>query len=191
MDADYQQYCEGRMALTLAGNLAMRRAVQGSTPGWRRVRTCRELIALHEAGHAVIAAAVGFHVHRVFIVSVAESNRSGFAGCCVATFRPEEAPGDDLPPIQKMRSDRHVAADLCWHLALLAGDAASWRAALKQYRLWLAKVRDLIERHWLAIMNLAEQLERREDLSGAEVAGILDHSTLRRQPGISTSGEPL
>lgn len=173
MTADYRIYCEGRLAVTLAGDLAMRRALQGSAPGWRRLRSGKELTAFHEAGHAVVAEAIGFHVHRVFIVP-AVTGSSVFGGACTSTFDPKclhESKGE--PALDRsLPSDRQTAARLC--LALCA--TPSWKSALQQYRIWKANVRALVERHWFAITGLAEELQRRGDLNRADLAGILSHS---------------
>ncbi len=169
--ADYRKFCEGRLAISLAGNIAMERATRGSGPGWRRLRSDKELTAFHEAGHAVVATATEFFVQRVYVVQSPEPRMP--LGVCVSTFVPDYQPRSDVQtPVLR---DTKIAGGLCW---ALGGDAPTWKSALAVYRAFRGKVRQMVDQHWLAIIDLAEEIERRGDLNRAEVAGILAHNGL-------------
>src|SRR5450759_1974083 len=63
-----RRWAERQVLVSLAGNSAARRAVQGSGPEWRRMRPKEELAAFHEAGHAVVAHLLGLCVWELSIV---------------------------------------------------------------------------------------------------------------------------
>jgi Zn-dependent protease with chaperone function len=185
VDSDYRTYCEGRLAIALAGGLASERSLQGSGPGWRRLRSQKELVSFHEAGHALVASAMDFSVHTVFIIPVSEPGGvEGFAGACVSGFASDDSPKAPQMHPRDMVRDSRTAAKLCLDLAWLdtlsvkAGTSATWKDALGYYRKAKARAREIINRHWFALIALAEGLERRGNLNRAEVAGILAHNGL-------------
>lgn len=185
-EAKYRQFCEGRLAITLAGGLAAQRAQQGSAPGWRRPRSLRELVAFHEGGHAVVAAAVAFHVHRVYLVA-AESGVAGISGACVSSPSPEDPLNGAEPQHPRdLVCDRRKAAEICIEIArvdsLLLGITPDgeplWKRALGYYRRAKDAARAIIEDHWYALIDLAEELQRSGDMKRADVVAILARAGL-------------
>ncbi len=170
---------ERRAVIALAGPAAERRAHQGSEPGWRRYRTPAELLAHHEAAHAVIAAALGNEVVELSIrpsPDVRAGRKGAVRGYCVHRSRPARAnelqPDPSTasavknPPLE-CDSDARTAVVMA---SLLAPGTPDWRQVLRCVRMLRAKARRLVDLHWSEIQKLAFVLEQRGVMGEAEIA---------------------
>src|SRR5580698_4689795 len=65
---DGHAHARAEVIATLGGPVAQRMALCGSEPGFRRRLTREQVVAFHEAGHIVAAAALGRYFYHVTIV---------------------------------------------------------------------------------------------------------------------------
>ena len=61
------KWAGAELRMLLSGRVAVRLALRGSEPGWRRFRSAQELRAYHEVGHCVSALCSGRHVYELTI----------------------------------------------------------------------------------------------------------------------------
>ncbi|HTX35410.1 MAG TPA: hypothetical protein VME43_10320 [Bryobacteraceae bacterium] len=174
--ADIAKYIarqEADVVFHLAGNAAARRALQGSEPGWRRLRSGDELRAFHEAGHAVAIWAAGGHPWWLSIVAdeTVRIGKTGFeGGVCWGGGSP--LPPGPCPRPARAESDLRKAAGVCLALCLFEG-AFGWRPALRIARRLRASTRALVENHWWRVVVLADELMRRRVLDHEAIAKLL------------------
>jgi hypothetical protein len=155
---------EASILISLAGKAAERRSLQGSDPGWRRLRSAEELIAFHEAGHAVVARAVGWHTYEINMRP--DNGQRVETGAVVLAYCSSGFTADPPPSnlqsgspaaakgSRNLWSDRHKAA----YFALL--EKGDWRRAYR-YLSELRLIADaLVDANWLQVRCLAQELER-------------------------------
>src|SRR5262249_22150224 len=144
---------ENDVVVTLAGKAAERRALQRDPEGWLRVRTPAEVIALHEAAHAVLARALGHVVYELSVVPrpSVPVGQTFLAGVCRHGEQPQDI---SLPKdrFSNLETDSRRAAQYCM---LLASQPMSWSSALKTARKLRDRARRLVDQHWLTISILA------------------------------------
>jgi hypothetical protein len=164
---------ETAVTIYLAGNAAVRRALRGSTPGWRVLRTPEELRSFHEAGHGVLQYLHGQHVWRLSIiinrgVRVGDGVSGGFAAAGDTT----EPPADWAPPSGAVENDVQRAARACLVLSNFE-PPYGWRSALRIAHRLRAQTRDLVHRHWPLVARLAAELAEHGELNHLQIARIL------------------
>ena len=154
----------------LAGPAAARRCLRGGGTGWRRVRSAASILAHHEAGHAIAAAAAGLCPIHLDLVETL-----GRGGVCVRV-----RPGVEISPeylqerlAERPEYDHRRAVTLC---ALLAR-APGWRATLRVARKLRRQAEALVDAHWLHVTALAAELERRGVMSRQEIEGFLPRTS--------------
>lgn len=162
-------WAEKRVIIALAGSIAQRRAHQGSAAGWKRMLSPEQSTCFHEAGHAVVAHALGWHAYELTLepdpALTVETGASVSAYCSTGT-KPECPGGAKTTGV--MNSDRRTAAMFC---VVIGGD---WKGALRCLRALRATAAELVERNWLSIGYLAFELERCRTLNQDRIAVILD-----------------
>lgn len=152
----------------LAGPLAESRSRRGSSPGWMRLRGPAELRAIHEAGHAIVAIRLGFHVYSAS-VTPCPSQAVGY-GCYSGgrilfglTLHTSAIPARES--VGAGLHDYQHAARLCY---LLSGEA-DWRPVLRVARLLRVEASAIVDENWPAVISLSEVLALRGDLGQEEV----------------------
>jgi len=145
-----ESYVVPNIMITLAGHCAVARARRPDRHGWRRQMDWHELICIHEAGHTVVAVAVGHHQNGA-AVEKTENGGRGIAEHSPAML-PEDSP--DYPTFEefdKLLPDLRKATAY----AQLAVGTVGWLRYLRG--LWL-RTDSILERHWLATKLLASEL---------------------------------
>jgi hypothetical protein len=176
-EIDGRAWAEKQVIISLAGKAAERLARRGSEPGWQRWLSREQRIALHEAGHAVIAIAAERFVYQLSIVadkSVTIQKTSYLAGFAQHGTEPL-LPGEEPPPVRKhMKTDFFQAAILC---RLLAPDPG-WKSTLKEVRRLREKTEGLLAANMPIVEILAAQLTRRKHLDQAQIEKVLKRHTI-------------
>ena len=178
---------EASVVVHLAGKAAERRALQGSAPGWRRWRTPEELLAHHEAGHAIAQWARGDFVWKLSIIadkSVRVGNLGYLAGFSSAgvTLAP---PGPIEFPARVDCDLRNAASD-CMMLSLCE-PPYGWRGAVRVAHRLRARTRELVDQHWHLIEALGGELVRRQELDQAQIEAILTRTAPMPGPALCAS----
>lgn len=166
---DAQRILAAQAVILLAGKCAERRALRGSSAGWRRFRTPEEMVALHEAGHAALANAAGFIVFSASILHSSETAGVTGSGPSIGRvhFGLGVAPGLGDKP--EGGPDIRQALRLC---AIVTGNRG-WRPILQLARYLHATASEQVERHWDDICRVAAVLIERRELSQADLAELL------------------
>lgn len=135
------------------------------------------LTAYHEAGHAVMALALGRAVHKVSI----EPNTTRLGECALAkgTVRPskDRVETDALVLLAGVAAEARYSGRYAWDGAvrdlrqvrsLARGRAGSERQAERLERRWLDKTEYLLEdaAHWQAVLAIASELIAHRTISG-------------------------
>ena len=164
---------EASVVVHLAGNAAERRALQGSAPGWQRCRTPEELLAHHEAGHAIAQWTRGDFVWKLSIR--ADKNvrvgNSGYLGGFSSAGVTPLPPGPIRFPVRVDCDLRNAARD-CMMLSLCE-PPYGWRGAVRVAHRLRARTRDLVDQHWHLIAALAGELVRHQELDQEQIEQIL------------------
>lgn len=178
---------EREVIVALAGSASARRSLRGGAPGWTRFRSSGELVALHEAGHAVIARAVGLHVQSATIIPRPVDSGMIFGSVIIS----RQASASNDPPDEG-------SSDLCLLISSAAADGNDltqavrnasilvpftkprWRQILATVRRLRAIADELIDSNWPAIEALGAELGRQGTLSGSACAGTVDRCMGRR-----------
>lgn len=169
--SDTRQLLEADVLRTLAGPIAERRAMDGGG-GFRRWLSWDQSCAYHEAGHLVIAWALGFHPWQASIkpdptVKIGAGFVGGFASAGIT-----KEPVLDLPPGSKLETDRQSVARTCLVLALRE-EKRGWRGAVRVMNRLRLQARDLVEQYWAGITILAIALQQHGELDRAQIERIL------------------
>ena len=135
-----------------------------------------EATAYHEAGHAVVALALGRPVHQVSIRP--DRERLGVCAFGKAVFRPSEdwLEREILIALGGVAAEARHTGDYAWdgaardrqYVRRLAVQRAGERRAGRLERRLLAKAEHLLaqEGHWRAVELIAAELLRRGEISG-------------------------
>lgn len=159
--------------ISLAGKAAERRALRGTAPGWRRMRTRDEIRAYHEAGHAVARLCAGQYVWKLSIIpdaTVCIQETGISAGYC-AGGKTQEPTGPMERPA-RAETDLRRAARACLILAITEAPYG-WRGALRIAHRLRAQAWELIDQHWPLVARLASELAERGEMNQHEIAGLL------------------
>lgn len=147
-------------------------------------RQSEEATAYHEAGHAVVALALGRPVHLVSILS-----DRVYLGRCEfrkGVFRPSEdwLEREILIALGGIAAEAQLTGDYAWggakrdrqHVRRLAVQRAGERQAERLERRLLAKAEHLLTRegHWRAVELIAAELLRRGAISGRAARHLFD-----------------
>lgn len=155
-----------------AGTIGEIRAMVGSEPGWRRVRSRAELTAIHEGCHAVVSYALG---QTPYLATVAASPRAHGA----VFYAP---PADSAEPWAGVdagslatdgQSVRRTVRVLAKYAGIYLGDPARSRRPLVVLRALRAETVRLVEDNWYLITYLAVELLKHKTLSRDEIAAIV------------------
>lgn len=146
--------------IAAAGPIASRRALQGSAPGWRPVRSRLEITAIHESAHAVVCAALYKPPALTTIVPADESN-----GHMLFDDSPD---GDGCLVVHRPISDAGIVRRNARSLAVLTG-----RDPLYVFRGLRAKAESLVEEHWYLISFLAGELLKHKTMRRSDIAAIV------------------
>jgi hypothetical protein len=145
---------------------------------------CDEATAFHEAGHAVMALALGRPVQRVSVLANAD-----YLGHCEfgkAVFRPSEdwLEREILIALGGLAAEARRTGSYPWdgsardrqYVRRLAVQRAGERRALRLERRLLAKAEHLLahEGHWKAVELIAAQLQSRGAISGRTARDLFD-----------------
>ncbi len=140
--------------------------------------------AYHEAGHAVVALALGRPIHRVSVLPDGQ-----FLGLCrfgKGAFRPSEdwLEREILIALGGLAAEARYSGDYAWDAAdrdrqyvrQLAVRRAGERQAERLERRLLAKAEHLLaqEGHWAAVQLIAAELLRRGVISGRAARHLFD-----------------
>ena len=158
---------ERRVIVSLAGSIGERRTVEPDSLGWRRVVSRAQSTCIHEAAHAVVARALGWHVYELNLdpdPSLRDQTGAPVMAYASTGRKPERS---KAPPDGVINSDRRTAALLCF---ARAGD---WKGAVRLIHEFRAAAADLIERNWLMVTCLASELEFHRRLDQGHIARIL------------------
>jgi len=144
-----------------------------------------EITAYHEAGHAVVALALGRPVHGVSVVSRQE--RLGQCEYRKGVFRPSQdwLEREILIALGGLAAEarftgayaRDMAALDLRHARDLAVQRVGLRRAERLERRLLAKAEHLLgqEKHWRAVERIAAELVRHGAISGRAVRHLFEH----------------
>jgi hypothetical protein len=145
---------------------------------------CDEATAYHEAGHAVMALALGRPVHRVSVL--ADRERLGQCEYRKGVFRPSEdwLEREALIALGGVAAEALHTGDYAWDAADrdlryvrdLAEQRAGPRQAERLERRLLAKAEHLLAKdgHWRAVELIAAELLRRGAISGRAARHLFD-----------------
>jgi hypothetical protein len=159
--------------VSLAGDAAERRARQRDADGFQLwIRSAAHARAIHEAGHAAVAVALGLKVYSATIeidrtVRVGSGRLGGFV---VTGSAPTALPIVEKRP-ERIESDGEQMATMC--TLLTAG--RDWRGALRIMRQLRERSREIVDRNWTTIIAFAEELMNRETLTQAQAETFLRH----------------
>ena len=167
--------------ITLAGPAGERRAHRGSEAGWRRHRGPSEVLALHEAGHVVVARALGQNVLFVSInpnPSVLTADGRCYAAGFMMHSQLPTIPEGWQPPAT-LTTDRHHAAELA---AVLAPLPAGWRSTLQTVRRLKHEAEALVEQYWSEVCVVARELLLHGELTQEQIESLCGPWSTPYQP---------
>lgn len=152
--------------ICLAGRAAEARARRPDRDGWRRPMDERERVAVHEAGHLVLAVAVGRFQNGAAIEAVSDRYR-GIAQDFPSASSDSAADHPSFANFDKLRPDFRRATDY----ARLAVGSRGWLRYLRS--LWLSTDAILAD-HWLATKVLAMEIRAKGIVRRHRAQQILD-----------------
>jgi ATP-dependent Zn protease len=145
-----------------------------------------EITAYHEAGHAVVALALGRPVHKVTVLP--DRERLGQCEFGKSVFRPSEdwLEREILISLGGIAAEARFTGDYAWDAAArdqqyvhrLAVERAGERRAERLQRRLLAKAEHLLARevHWRAVERIAAELVRLGTISGRAARHLFDEA---------------
>lgn len=135
-----------------AGRAAEARARRSDRERWRRRLDNRERTALHEAGHLIVAVAVGDNQNGAAIEMVEKGRYRGIAEQWQATLPDGVSDHPTFDGFDELMPDFRKATSY----AMLAVGMRGWLAYLRT--LW-QRADAILEEHWLATKMLASELQ--------------------------------
>ncbi len=145
-----------------------------------------EITAYHEAGHAVVALALGRPVHKVTVLP--DRDRLGECEFGKSVFRPSEdwLEREILISLGGIAAEARFTGDYAWDAAArdqqyvrrLAVERAGERRAERLQRRLLAKAEHLLakEGHWRAVEQIAAELVRLGTISGRAARHLFEQA---------------
>ena len=160
------------LMIILAGRCGEIRARRPDGSGWSRRGSYLDRIATHEASHLVVGAALQRPTNGI-AVSISETPAGTlFRG--ITSFTPDHD-GPDHPTFdnfEKMLSDYDIARQLSKLILLLASPSpAGWLTYLRT-QWWRAD--DILDRHWLAVRMLAQEVREKKIVPRARAQELLE-----------------
>ena len=168
-DQDWrEEWLVPTVMISLAGRCGERRARRPGPDGWRRHLDNHGLIAIHEASHLVVAYAVGRHVNGAAIEVVDDLYDSyrGVAQNSQVALSDETPDHPTFEQFDKLERDFKTATNLA-KLAVGHG----WLRYLRT--LWI-RTDGILERHWLAMKMVAQELGATGTVRRARAQELLD-----------------
>jgi hypothetical protein len=167
MTTETERVVFSKAVVSMAGPLAEKRALRGSGPGWVVQVTTERRIAVHEAGHAVLATVTGLYAHRVTVVPDAYS-----LGHCLVSSSPDtpEEPSE-------VRTDLDQVCRFAWALTHFDPAIPRWKAVLATARRIRSTAAQFVECHWFEIQALASELERNQHLDRNQIEDCVPNRT--------------
>jgi hypothetical protein len=170
---------EVQICISLAGRIAERRAVQGDDDH----RRCRfvlsdlQLRSVHESGHCIAGAALGWECVQVSVmpepdVVVGSGYLGGFASIYPAAPTENERADCRRKRAVRMESDSQRIAQLALQLAI-AEPEFGWRSALRIIRKLRARTEALLEANWRQVAYLSHELEWRQTMTADQIQRCL------------------
>ena len=140
-----------------------------------------DTVAIHEAGHSVIAASLGLPLGRVSIIPAGPTRGAAFLARHFGAFEPPDlllmilsGPAAEAKyagvPSQYDAGDRAVAREMAALMADADPDSPATAAILRRYE---ARACAIVTVHWAKIEKLAAALVRKHELSSAEVHELM------------------
>jgi hypothetical protein len=151
------------LMIILAGRCGEIRARRGSY---------LDRVAFHEASHLCVGAALGRATNGIAIDVSDTPLGTRFRG--IASFTPKQGEPDHptFDGFEKMLSDYDIARQLSKLILLLASPSpAGWLAYLRT-QWWRADA--ILDRHWLAVRMLAQEVREKKIVPRARAQEILD-----------------
>lgn len=161
------------LMIILAGRCGEIRARRPGQDGWRRrCENALDRIAVHEASHLVVGAALQRPTNGI-AVSISETPAGTlFRG--ITSFTPDhDEPGHPtFDQFEKMLPDFEIARQLSKLILLLASPSpAGWLAYLRT--LWW-RADAILDRHWLAVRMLAQEVREKKIVPRARAQELLE-----------------
>lgn len=171
-DMDAARIIAEQAVIAAAGPAAQRLAGR-PRDGWVPVFTRDRAKAIHEAGHAIAAIALGQYVLELSIVPRPErclpANPQYFeGGHCTSSRNPDPLPSQSRPPVR----DRSSLARWAWLLTPFGAPGPRWKRVRETVRMLQRQATAIVETHWIRIMALACELERRKVLGRPEIERV-------------------
>jgi hypothetical protein len=161
--------------LTYAGQVARRRARQGSSPGWRRPRTVEEVRAFEECAHGTIAHLCGLWVNEVSIVpnpriTVGRTMIRG--GVCSISSAPPDGPQNPTAADAGHTVNDFTRIARCAGILALAEppERFNWRRVLRICRGLRRDAETLVIWSWPIIVSFSDELVRLGVMDQQQVA---------------------
>lgn len=184
------QYVYRACLACLAGPLAEQRARKPRTEGWATMLTEKRIVAIHEAGHLVVAALEGFVVFEVSAqktewlrIGATGKAAGGFCSYGLESQKPKGNLESSCRPFREVDSDAGNVAAYC---ALLA-PTFTWRSILGVARQLKKQAAELVDQHFDQIELVANHLESRGRLDRGEIETILRLKSTPAAEALETS----
>jgi len=168
---DAERWAFEQAIVYFAGPLAEARARRPKADGFRTLLYAERERAIHEVGHAVAAAVVGYHVLELSIVpneTRRTPNGQFHSGGFCSAAASEDA--EESQPTKTVTRDSTQIVALAWLMTPCEGNSRpSWKALRRTVRQFRQTAESIIGQHWLMILALASELERKKTMNRAEI----------------------
>lgn len=159
-------YYVNQAVICLAGRRAEKRGLQGSEPGWQRVLDREQRIALHEAGHALVALKLGQFVYEAAIITEPGIN-AGYIKHGATPQRPPEK------PLRKETDERSLVRRFAPAVALAWYGSIGFRCIRACIRMLTAQTDEMLAADWPLVWHVANALLQERTLSQERIAMLL------------------
>lgn len=170
-DSGLRDRLEADLVMILAGRAGEIRARRPGQDGFRRCDNALDRVAVHEASHLVVGAALQRPTNGI-AVSISETPAGTlFRG--ITSFTPDhDEPGPTFDQFEKILPDFEIARQLSKLILLLASPSpAGWLTYLRT--LWWRADR-LLDRHWLAVRMLAQEVREKKIVPRGRAMELLE-----------------
>ena len=175
---------ETEIAILLAGRCAEARARRPDPDGWCRKPDVFSSVCHHEAGHVVMSVALGRGQCGLAAEQIVTATSIRTRGIAARSTAPPPPDAPDISPtferFEAIKSDFRRATELGQFAVTLTGE--SWLKYLRE--MWIA-VDHILDRHWLALKLLAEEVKQEKVVSRDRAQEILDRWMDVREHSIS------